>query len=195
MLLMRITGIPRLTEFASAAFDRIFNPLYLWGAEKADWYFAMKAKIYTTQIGEKQSNTFFFFFLILSTISIEEHLFCRVLMSVDFNPLMESLTSFLMHFFPLSVLISWEMLELAEEIASDYCTVVFVDLCCYCICVSRGFFKFKKGAEHKQVFCLTLSITHHHGVIRVQALPVPRASLTITHFFVKKKNWALINLL
>lgn len=57
MPLMRITGVPRLTEFASAASDRIFSPLYLWGTEKAGWYFAMKVKIYTTQIAEKQSNT------------------------------------------------------------------------------------------------------------------------------------------
>lgn len=55
--------------------------------------------------------------------------------------------------------------------------------------VSLGeLFRFKKGAEHKQVLYLILSIKHHHGVIRVESLPVPRASLSITHFFVKKKN-------
>lgn len=108
---------------------------------------------------------------------------------------MESLTSFLMHFFPLSGFISWEMLELAEEIATGYGTVVFLDLCCYCVCVSGVFFKFKKGAEHKQVFYLTLSIKHHHGVIGVQTLPVPHASLSITHFFVKKKKSGRLQIL
>lgn len=47
---------------------------------------------------------------------------------------MESPTSFpmpgvLLHFFPVSDLISWEMLELAEEITSGCGTVVFVNLC------------------------------------------------------------------
>lgn len=113
---------------------------------------------------------------------------------------MESATNFLMpgfllHFFLLSNLISWEMLELAEEIASGCGTVVFVDLCCYWACISGEFFKFQKGAEHKQVLYLILSIKHHHGVTRVQSLPVPHASLSITHFFVKKKKLGHLQIL
>lgn len=47
----------------------------------------MKVKIYTAQTVEMQSNTMIFF-LFCPPISIEEHLFCRVLASFNrFKPL------------------------------------------------------------------------------------------------------------
>lgn len=103
------------------------------------------------------------------------------------------LPGFLMHLFPLSKLILWELLELAKEITSNYGTFIFVDLCCYRACNSRDFIKFKGAAEHKQLLRLILSIKHHHGVIRVQSWPVPCALLSITYcfvFFKKPKNWS-----
>lgn len=57
MPVVRVTGVPRLTEFSSAVFHGIFSPQYLWEIEKVAWHFAMKVQIYTTQIVEKQSNT------------------------------------------------------------------------------------------------------------------------------------------